>query len=381
MSAVKTDKLGIIVLNNFRKRGAKVDAYLKEFFKSPKEKSFIIPVEAPRFANGEAKVKILESVRGKDIYIISDIGDYSCTYKIFGYENHMSPDDHYQDIKRVLSAIAGKAKRITVIMPLLYSSRQHRRCGRESLDCAMALQELETLGINSVITFDAHDPNIQNAIPNGSFDSVFPMYNILKAFIEKEQAIINNENTVIISPDVGAMNRAVSYASVLGLNVGMFYKRRDYSRIVDGKNPIIAHEYSGQDLHGKNAIIVDDMIASGDSVIDIVKQLKERGAKDVYVISTFAFFTHGLEKFDELYKKGLIKKVYSTNASFISNDLASREWFCSVDLTKTIARMIFALSHDDSISPFINPTQKFNLLLAKYGKVLKRKTAKLSAAK
>lgn len=381
MSAVKLDKLGIIVLNNFKHRGAKVDAYLREFFKAPKDKSFILPVEAPRFANGEAKVKILESVRGKDIYIISDIGDYSCTYKIFGYENHMSPDDHFQDIKRVLSAVAGKARRITVIMPLLYSSRQHRRAGRESLDCAMALQELEALGINSVITFDAHDPNIQNAIPNSSFDSVFPMYNILKAFIEKEQAIINNENTVIISPDVGAMNRAVSYASILGLNVGMFYKRRDYSRIIDGKNPIIAHEYSGQDLTGKNAIIVDDMIASGDSVIDIVNQLKERGAKDVYAISTFAFFTHGLEKFDELYKKGLIKKVYSTNASYLPKKLLAREWFCSVDLTKTMARMIHALSHDESISPFINPTQKFNQLLSTYGKVLKRKTAKLSAAK
>lgn len=356
-------KLGIITFNSFKERAKEVDNYIKEI--TGDADNHIILADAPRFSNGEAKVKILESVRSKDIYILSDIGNYNCTYKMFGYENHMSPDEHFQDIIRTISAIGGKAERITVIMPLLYSSRQHRRNGRESLDCALALRQLEGLGVKSIITFDAHDPNIQNATPFGSFDSIFPVYPILKQFLKHEKAKIDKDEMIIISPDTGAMGRAITYANMLGLDVGMFYKRRDYSVIINGKNPIVQHEYTGRDVKGKTALIVDDMIASGESVIDIVKELAKGGCTSVYVIATFGFFTEGLDKFNKLFEQGVLKKVYCTNASFIREELRNAKWFCEVNLCKFIARIISTLNQDESLSPLISSSEKIKKLLDK----------------
>ena len=310
-------ELGIIALESCRELGEQVNKIIQQ--KRNTEESLLIPTNEIRFSNGEGKVKLPETVRGKDIYILCDVGNYSCTYKMFGFTNHKGPDEHFQDIKRTVSAIRGKAARITVIMPLLYQSRQHRRKGRESLDCALALQELERLGVDEILTFDVHDPNVQNAIPLLSFENLYPTYDIVKSLISNEDTLsLDKEKLLVISPDTGAMDRAIYYSSVLGVDVGLFYKRRDHSTVVNGKNPIVEHEYMGREVEGKDVLIVDDMIASGESVLDIALELKKRNAKNVYVATTFAFFTEGLEKFNEYYSDGIIAKVYSTNLTYIS---------------------------------------------------------------
>ena len=359
------DNLSILALENFYDRALSVNKYINEI-KGEKNKNYVLNASSIKFSNGEGKVKISESVRGKDVYIISDISNYSITYKMYGFENHMSPDEHFQDIVRCVSAMAGKANKITLIMPLLYSSRQHRRQGRESLDCAMALRQLESLGVDSVITFDAHDPNIQNVTPCSSFDTIFPLYPILKQFVVDNKKEINRENMVVISPDNGAMGRAITYASILKLDIGMFYKRRDYTQIVNGKNPIIAHEYTGPSVEGKDVLIVDDMIASGESLIDVIKELKARGACEVFGVCTFAFFTEGVAKFDALYEEGLIKAVYCTNASYLPPEAAEREWLHVVKLDKFIALIINTLHNNESLSPLINSNLKIKELLLKH---------------
>ena len=284
---------------------------------------------------------------------------------MYGQAHPMAPDEHYQDILRTISAIAGKAKRLTVFMPLLYSSRQHRRTARESLDCALALRQLENLGVNTIVTLDAHDPNVQNATPSGSFETIFPIYPILKSFIQTEGKNINKKNTVVISPDTGAMDRCIKYSSMLGVEVGLFYKRRDYSKIVNGKNPIIQHDYVGSDIAGKDVLIIDDMIASGGSVIDICEQLKKRNAGNIYVITTFAFFTEGLDKFDKLYEEGKLKAVYSTNACYISQDLKNAKWFHEVNVCELIAHVIDVLNSGKSLGPLIDSSEKVKNLLNK----------------
>jgi ribose-phosphate pyrophosphokinase len=355
-------ELGIIALKSCRQLGKAVEKYIQN--KRNCTESFIIPLNEIRFSNGEGNVKIPETVRGKDIYILCDIGNYSCTYKMFGFTNHMGPDEHFQDIKRTVSAIRGKASRITVIMPLLYESRQHRRKGRESLDCALALQELERLGVDEILTFDVHDPNVQNAIPLMSFENLYPTYDIVKSLIINENSLeLNKEKLLVISPDTGAMDRAIYYSSVLGVDVGLFYKRRDHSLIVNGKNPIVEHEYMGRDVNGKDVLIVDDMIASGESVLDIAKELKNRNARNVYVAITFAFFTEGLEKFNKYYQEGIITKVYSTNLTYIPKELNNCKWFKSVDMSEFLAKIINKLNYGKSIASYMDATQIIRDLL------------------
>lgn len=358
---VMVDDLGLIVLPSFKERGHEVSDYIAEL-RDEKNKNYIIDIDSPRFANGEGKVKINETVRNKDIYILADIGNYSCTYNLYGEKHHMSPDEHYMDIVRTISAISGKAKSITVFAPLMYASRQHRKKARESLDCAMSLRYLEYLGVHNVITIDVHDPNIQNVMPTKSFDTIPPIYSVLKVFAEKEADEIGKDKMIVISPDTGAIERCTMYASVLGLELGLFYKRRDYTRVVNGKNPILKHDYIGSDVKGKNILIIDDMIASGESVIDIIKQLKERGCAKTYVITSFAFFTEGIEKFNKLYEEGLLTKVYSTNASYIAEDVRKAPWFEEVSLVKLIGKIIDTLNKGDSISRFIDGTEKIKKL-------------------
>ncbi|PKM61928.1 MAG: phosphoribosylpyrophosphate synthetase [Firmicutes bacterium HGW-Firmicutes-21] len=357
-------KLGLIVMRSCTKLGDMVENRIKQLRGEENNNvKYIIPIEEVRFSNGEGKVKILDTVRGKDIFILVDVGNYGCTYKMFGSDNRMGPDEHYQDLKRVLSAIGGKANRITVIMPLLYSSRQHKRKGRESLDCAVSLEELENLGVNAIISFDVHDPTIHNAIPNTSFENIYPTYSVLKNFINNEGDDIFKDNMTIISPDTGAMDRAIYYANVLGLDVGMFYKRRDHSKIVNGKNPIVQHEYIGGSLEGKRVLIVDDMIASGESVIDIIHEIAKQKVSDVYVATTFAFFTEGVEKFDKLHEEGKLTKLYSTNLSYIPDEIKSRPWFVETDLSKFMAKIVNTLSRDESISPLLDCTSRIRKLL------------------
>lgn len=358
------EDVGLIVLKGFEDRAQAVNDYLGQLL--GEKKNYIIDIESPRFSNGEGKVQINETVRDKDIYILADVGNYSVTYNLYGNENRMSPDDHFQDIVRTISAISGKARKVTLFMPLMYSSRQHRRKTRESLDCAMALRHLEFLGVKSVLTFDIHDPEVQNTIPSGSFDSIFPIYSILKTFIAENKEEISKDKMVVISPDIGAMERTRQYSSVLNLDLGLYYKRRDYTRVVNGKNPILEHEYIGPDVKGKSILIIDDMLSSGESIIDIVSRMREKGCKDVYVITTFAFFTNGLGKFDELYKNGLIKKVYSTNASYLLPELENKEWFTKIDLTKCIAKVITSLVTNKGIGDFLNSNEKLKKLLDKY---------------
>ncbi|MDS0524324.1 ribose-phosphate pyrophosphokinase [Clostridium sp. SHJSY1] len=360
--------LGIITLESCKDIGEKINKHIvtkrNKRIEEAVEKShdipdsYIVPINEVRFNNGEGKVKIEETVRGKDIYILCDVSNYSCTYEMFGITTHKGPDEHFQDIKRVLSAIGGKANRITVIMPLLYEARQHKRKGRESLDCAIALQELERLGVKAILSFDVHDPTIQNAIPLISFENLYPTYAIVKALIKQEKdLLINKSEMLVISPDTGAMDRAIYYSSVLGLDVGLFYKRRDHSIIVKGKNPIIQHEYIGRNIEGKNVLIVDDMIASGESVFDIALELKKRKAKSIYVATTFAFFTEGIDKFQKFYDDGIIKKVYSTNLNYIPEKIKNAEWFHEVDLSEFIAKIIDNLNYDKSISPLLDATK------------------------
>ena len=355
-------ELGIIALESCKELGNAVDKYIQE--KRNCNESFLIPTNEIRFSNGEGKVKISETVRGKDIYILCDIGNYSCTYKMFGFENHKGPDEHFQDIKRTISAIKGKASRITVIMPLLYESRQHRRKGRESLDCALALRELERLGVDEILTFDVHDPNVQNAVPLMSFENLYPTYDIVRSLIKNQSSLeLNKDKLLVISPDTGAMDRAIYYSSVLGVDVGLFYKRRDHSLIVNGKNPIVEHEYMGRDVEGKDVLIVDDMIASGESVLDIALELKNRKARNVYVATTFAFFTEGLEKFDKFYKDGVITKVYSTNLTYVPDKLRDSEWFFRVDMSEFLARIINRLNYGKSIAKYMDATEIIRRLL------------------
>lgn len=358
----KNNRLGIIALESCKQLGEAIDEIIQK--KRNAEESFLIPIEEIRFSNGEAKVKISESVRGKDIYILCDIGNYSCTYKMFGFTSHKGPDEHFQDIKRTVSAIRGKAEKITVIMPLLYESRQHRRKGRESLDCALALQELERLGVNEVITFDVHDPNVQNAIPLLSFENFYPTYDIVKCLIKNESELeLNKEKLIVISPDTGAMDRAIYYSSVLGVDVGLFYKRRDHSTIINGKNPIVQHEYMGRNVEGKDVLIVDDMIASGESVLDIAMELKRRNARNVYVATTFAFFTEGVEKFNKFYDDRIITRVYSTNLTYISEELNNSKWYKSVDMSELLSRIINKLNYNKSISKYMDTTRVIRDLL------------------
>ena len=355
-------ELGIIALESCRELGEQVNKIIQQ--KRNIEESLLIPTNEIRFSNGEGKVKLPETVRGKDIYILCDVGNYSCTYKMFGFTNHKGPDEHFQDIKRTVSAIRGKAARITVIMPLLYQSRQHRRKGRESLDCALALQELERLGVDEILTFDVHDPNVQNAIPLLSFENLYPTYDIVKSLISNEDALsLDKEKLLVISPDTGAMDRAIYYSSVLGVDVGLFYKRRDHSTVVNGKNPIVEHEYMGREVEGKDVLIVDDMIASGESVLDIALELKKRNAKNVYVATTFAFFTEGLEKFNEYYSDGIIAKVYSTNLTYISPELREAKWFNAVDMSEFLSRIINRLNYGKSIAKYMDATRIIRSLL------------------
>ena len=355
-------ELGIIALESCIELGNAIDKHIRE--RRGHKESYLIPLDEIRFSNGEGKVKISETVRGRDIYILCDVGNYSCTYKMFGMESHKGPDEHFQDIKRTVAAIRGKAARITVIMPLLYESRQHRRKGRESLDCALALQELERLGVDEIITFDVHDPNIQNAIPLLSFENIYPTFDMVKAFVSNEKDVkLDKEKLLVISPDTGAMDRAIYYAGALGVDVGLFYKRRDHSTIVNGKNPIVQHEYMGRDVEGKDVLIVDDMIASGESVLDIAKELKKRNAKHVYVAATFGFFTEGIEKFNKFYEEGILSGIYCTNLTYTSPQLLAAPWFNSVDLSELSARIINRLNYGKSIAKYMDATRVIHNLL------------------
>ena len=354
-------ELGIIAMENCSAVGAEINRILLEerhkhgMPETLLPESYLIKTHEIRFSNGEGKVFIEETVRGKDIYIITDIGNYSMTYTMHGFTNHKSPDDHLQDLKRVLSAMAGKARRVTLIMPLLYSSRQHSRKGRESLDCAMALQELEKLGIDDIITFDAHDPTIQNSIPLISFENLYPTFEIVKAILCHEKAVFDDPaNMIIISPDTGAMDRAIYYSSVLSMDIGLFYKRRDHSRVVHGRNPIVQHEYIGRSVEGKNILIVDDMIASGESIFDIALELKKRKAGKVFIATTFALFTDGIDKFNQFYEDGYIDQVYTTNLSYLHKDSKDVPWLTVVDMSEYIAKMMNRLNYDISIGDLID---------------------------
>lgn len=362
MSGKYEESLGLIVMDNCKEFGKKIDERIKKIRKTTK--SFIIPVDLPRFSNGESKAIIKDTVRDKDLYIISDIGNHNETYEMYGYTNHKSPDDHYQDIKRILSAVRGQADRITVVMPLLYASRQHRRKGRESLDCALALQELENLGVDTIVTFDVHDPNIQNAVPTiMSFENFYPTNTILKEFIKNED--FNPEEVVFVSPDTGAFDRTRYYANMFQADVGIFHKRRDLSKVIDGKNPIVAHEYLGRSLEGKTVIIVDDMIATGGSILDVADHLKQRGAKKVFLIATFSMFTNGVEIFDEAYNKGLFDGIYSTNLTYVSKEAKEKKWFKPVDCSTYASEILDTLNKSGSISKIINGKEKILAMLEK----------------
>ena len=369
--------LAIIPLESSRPIGEKVDAYIAGWrtqsepgssihFTNYKKESYIIDAVCPRFGSGEAKGILNESVRGKDVYLLVDVCNHNLSYTVCGQVNHMSPDDHYQDLKRMIAAISGKARRITVIMPFLYESRQHKRSSRESLDCALALQELTNMGVDNIITFDAHDPRVQNAIPLKGFETVQPTYQFIKALLANVDDIhMNSESMMIISPDEGAMGRAIYFANVAGTDVGTFYKRRDYTKIVEGRNPIIAHEFLGSDVAGKDVVVIDDMISSGESMIDVATELKRRKANRIFVASTFGLFTNGLKKFDEAYKSGLIYRVMTTNLVYQPQELLEREYYINVDMSKYIALLIDTLNHDCSIAEYLNPTERIEKILKK----------------
>ena len=329
--------------------------------------NYLVECDCPRFGSGEAKGVIKETIRGTDLFIMSDVCNYSLTYSVNGHLNHMSPDDHFQDIKRVIAASTGKAHRVNVIMPFLYESRQHKRTGRESLDCAMALRELVDMGVENIITFDAHDPRVQNAIPLKGFETVQPTYQFIKHLLKNEKDLqIDSDHMMVISPDEGGMGRAVFFANVLGLDLGMFYKRRDYTKIINGRNPIVAHEFLGASVEGKDVIIVDDMISSGESMLDTAKELKRMKARKVFICTTFGLFTGGLKKFDEYYENGIIDRVLTTNLIYQTPELLSKPYYINVDMSKYIALIIDNLNHDASLSELLNPTGRINRVLAKY---------------
>ena len=382
VNTIPAGKLGIIAHKSSESLGKKVDQYIVNWrnkreneedsalhFKDYRKDSFLLNSCCPRFGSGEAKGMLKETVRGDDLYILVDVCNYSLTYTVSGHTNHMSPDDHYQDLKRIIAAASGKAKRITVIMPFLYESRQHKRSSRESLDCAIALQELVHMGVDSIITFDAHDPRVQNAIPFNSFETVQPAYQFIKTLLTKvDDFKTSSDNLMIISPDEGGMNRAVYFANVLGVDMGMFYKRRDYTTIVNGRNPIVAHEFLGTDVEGKDILIIDDMISSGESMLDVARELKDRKAGRIFCCSTFGLFTNGLAKFDEAYESGLIYRVLTTNLIYQTEELLSRPYYLNVDMSKYIALLIDALNHDASISEYLNPANRIQRILNKYNK-------------
>ena len=353
--------LALISMNGCYDIANKVDYYLKQWRDSKDEETYIVKPNCPRFGTGEAKAVLKHTARGLDAYILCDCFNYSVEYKMYGKTVPMSPDDHFQDLKRVIAALGGKARRITVIMPMLYEGRQHRRTARESMDCAMALQELVAIGVKNIITFDAHDPRVNNAIPLDGFDNVQATYQMIKALLKSVPDIkLDREHTMIVSPDEGGMGRCIYYSSVLGLELGMFYKRRNYSIIVNGKNPIEAHEFLGADIKGKDLILVDDMISSGESMLDISAKLKERGANRIFVFSTFGLFVDGLDKFDEYYANGLIDKVFTTNLIYQTPELLSRDWYCSVDMSKYIALLVETLNYDNSISSLLDPVDRIH---------------------
>ncbi|MBQ2710107.1 MAG: ribose-phosphate pyrophosphokinase [Clostridia bacterium] len=343
---------------------SQVDAYLKEWRGT--DETFVINADFPRFGSGEAKCLIHDSLRGHDVYIINDCFNYGVTYKMYGMTVPMSPDEHFQDLKRVIGAIGGKARRISVIMPMLYEGRQHKRSSRESLDCASALQELVNMGVTNLITFDAHDSRVQNAIPLSGFENVRCTYQMIKALCKAVPDIkLDRDHLAIVSPDEGGMSRCMYYSSVLGLDLGMFYKRRNYAVVIDGKNPIEAHEYLGRDLHGKDAIVVDDMISSGESMLDVALQLKGKGAKRIFVFSTFGLFCNGLEKFDEAYKAGTIDRIFTTNLVYGTPELKAREWYTEVNMCKYISYIVDNMNHDYSISTLLNPVTRIHNLVEK----------------
>ena len=382
VNTIPVGKLGIIAHKSSQALGEKVDQYIVNWrnkreneadsaihFKDYRKDSFLLNSCCPRFGSGEAKAMLKETIRGDDLYILVDVCNYSLTYTVSGQVNHMSPDDHYQDLKRIIAAASGKARRITVIMPFLYESRQHKRSSRESLDCAIALQELVNMGVDSIITFDAHDPRVQNAIPFNSFETVQPAYQFIKTLLTNiDDFKTDSSNLMIISPDEGAMGRAVYYANVLGVDMGMFYKRRDYTKIVNGRNPIVAHEFLGTDVEGKDILIIDDMISSGESMLDVAKELKSRKAGRIFCCSTFGLFTNGMQKFDEAYESGLIYRVLTTNLIYQTEELLSKPYYLNVDMSKYIALLIDALNHDASISEYLNPANRIQRILEKYKK-------------
>lgn len=382
LETIPTGSLGLIPLKSCEQLGRQVNDYLVKWrhsselehksniaFTGYERDSYLIQANTPRFGSGEAKGSINDSVRGNDLYLMVDVCNYSLTYNLYGYTNHMSPDDHFQDLKRVIAAIGGKARRITVIMPYLYESRQHKRSSRESLDCALALQELTHMGVENIITFDAHDPRVQNAIPLHGFETVTPAYQLVKGLLESTKGLqIDSKHMLVISPDEGGMSRAVYLANVLGLDMGMFYKRRDYTQIIDGRNPIIAHEFLGSDIEGKDMIIIDDMISSGDSMLEVARELKSRGARRIFIFCSFGLFTNGLEKFDRAYEEGLITKLLSTNLIYQTPELLERPYYVSCDMSKYIALLIDTLNHDVSISDLLDPYDRIQALLTRYRK-------------
>lgn len=383
-TALPIAPLKIAALDSCKELGLRVDQYIVRFrqdtlresldsplFSSYRLDSYLVESQCPRFGTGEAKGLIHESIRGKDLFIMVDVCNYSLTYTVNGHPNHMSPDDHYQDLKRIISAANGKAHRLNVLMPFLYESRQHKRTKRESLDCALALQELTDMGVDNIITFDAHDPRVQNAIPLHGFDSFNPPYQFIKALLRAEpELIVDKDHLMIVSPDEGAMHRAVYFSNVTGVNMGMFYKRRDYSTVVKGKNPIVAHEFLGDDIHGKDVIIVDDMISSGESMLDVAKQIKERGANRVFVCTTFGLFTEGFGIFDDYYNKGYIDRVVTTNLTYLPPEAYEKPYFVVADMTKFIALIIDSMNHDISIGKVLNPTDKIHALLKEHNRRL-----------
>ena len=362
-------ELSVIGMKGCEEFAGQVDYYLKEWRRHGGEDSFIVKADCPRFGTGEAKALLHESLRGHDVYIICDAFNYGVTYKMYGQVVPMSPDDHYADLKRIIAAIGGKARRVSVIMPMLYEGRQHKRTSRESLDCASMLQELVQMGVTNIITFDAHDPRVQNAIPLSGFDDVKPTYQMIKALVKSVPDVsLDKDDLMIISPDEGAMGRCMYFSSVLGIDIGMFYKRRNYSIVVNGKNPIEAHEYLGKDLTGKDVIIIDDMISSGESLIDVALQIKEKGAKRVFAFTTFGLFTDGLEKFDKAYADGVFDKIFTTNLVYRRPELHTREWYVEVNMCKYVSYIIDTLNHDETISELLNPVKRIHNLVDKHKK-------------
>ncbi|MBQ3906597.1 MAG: ribose-phosphate pyrophosphokinase [Lachnospiraceae bacterium] len=380
-NAMPVAPLKIVALSSAKRMGQRINNYMVEFRKSVHndkvkndpafhgyfEKNYLVDCETPRFGSGEGKAVFNESIRGKDLFILVDVCNHSITYEMNGYTNHMSPDDHYQDLKRVISACNGKAHRINVIMPFLYEGRQHKRNGRESLDCAYALTELRDMGVSNLITFDAHDPRVQNATPLTGFDNFLPPYQFIKALLNAEiDLLVDKDHLLVISPDEGALDRAIYFASVLGVDTGMFYKRRDYSVIVNGKNPIVAHEFLGDNIDGKDIIIIDDMISSGGSMLDTAKQLKGMNARRVFICTTFGLFTDGLDAFDKAYEKGYFDKVITTDLTYLPPELYSRPYFVEADMSKFIASIIDFMNHDVSMAGVMATTDKIHSILESY---------------